>query len=166
VIAADARLVTEIEDLLVGNPTIEGIALRYGFFYGPGTWFNPDSDVAQQVRHQQFPIVGNGDGVVSWLHIDDAAIATVSAAERGKRGIYLIANDRPLPVRKWLPAFAEWLNAPPPPQVSVQEALVRDGGREAVYYGSQMRGISNAKARRELDFQPQPLEWIVDAARM
>ncbi len=163
-VATDARLVTEIERRLLETSNLEGIALRYGFFYGPGTWFNPDGDVAQQVRQQQFPIVGNGEGVWSWLHIEDAAIATVAASEQGNRGVYLIADDRPLAVREWLRAFARWLNAPPPPQVSVEDALKRDGGADAVYYGTQMRGVSNAKAKRELNFQPRPLEWIVDTA--
>ncbi len=158
-VAADARIVTDLESRLLGARTIEGIALRYGFFYGPGTWFNPDGDVARQVRQQQFPIVGNGEGVWSWLHIEDAAIATVAASERGTPGIYLIANDRPLPVREWLPAFARWLHAPPPPQVSVEDAL-RASGADAVYYGTQMRGLSNAKAKRDLTFQPRPLEWV------
>lgn len=163
-VAADARVVTELEHRLLRNPNMEGIALRYGFFYGPGTWFNPDGDVAEQVRQQQFPIIGNGEGVWSWLHIDDAAMATVAAAEQGNPGIYLIANDQPLAVREWLPAFARWLNAPPPPQVSVEDALKRDGDPDAVYYGTRMRGVSNAKAKRELNFQPRPLEWIVDPA--
>ena len=163
-VAADARVVTELEHRLLGNPNIEGIALRYGFFYGPGTWFNPDGDVARQVRQQQFPIVGRGEGVWSWLHIDDAAIATVAAAERGNPGIYLIADNQPLAVRQWLPAFSRWLNAPPPPQVTVEDALKRDGGADAVYYGTKMRGVSNAKAKRELRFQPRPLEWIGDTA--
>ncbi|MCC5670432.1 NAD(P)-dependent oxidoreductase [Nostoc sp. CHAB 5784] len=161
-VAADARLVTEIERRLLEISNLEGIALRYGFFYGPGTWFNPDGDVAQQVRQQQFPIIGNGEGVWSWLHIEDAAIATVAAAEQGNPGIYLIANDHPLAVRDWLPAFARSLNAPPPPQISVEDALKRDGGADAVYYGTQMRGASNAKAKRELNFQPRPLEWMVN----
>lgn len=126
-VAADTRVVTELEHHLIGNPDIEGIAMRYGFFYGPGTWFNPDGDVARQVRQQQFPIVGNGEGVWSWLHIADAAVATVAAAEQGHPGIYLIANDQPLTVREWLPAFARWLNAPPPPQISVEDALKTDG---------------------------------------
>ena len=164
-VAADARTVTELEDRLLGNPTLEGIALRYGFFYGSGTWFHPDGDVARQVRQQQFPIVGNGEGVWSWLHIEDAAIATVAAAERGNPGIYLIANDQPLAVREWLPAFAQWLKAPPPPRISVEEAL-KASGPDAVYYGTQMRGVSNAKAKRELNFQPRPLEWIVNRKGM
>jgi nucleoside-diphosphate-sugar epimerase len=162
-VAADARVVAELEDRLLGASNIEGIVLRYGFFYGPGTWFNPDGDVAQQVRHQQFPIVGNGDGVWSWLHVDDAAIATVRAAEQGKPGVYLIVNDRPLAVRQWLPAFAEWFNAPAPPRISVEDAL-NSSGEAAVFYGTQMRGASNAKAKRELGFQPRPLEWMVDPA--
>jgi 2-alkyl-3-oxoalkanoate reductase len=159
-VAAGAREVTELEHRLVGNTNIEGIVLRYGFFYGPGTWFHSDGNVAQQVRQRQFPIVGNGEGVWSWLHIKDAAIATVAAAEQGNPGIYLIADDQPLAVREWLPAFAQWLSAPSPPQISVEDALKASGGADAVYYGTQMRGVSNAKAKRELNFQPRPLEWI------
>jgi nucleoside-diphosphate-sugar epimerase len=162
-VAADARIVTNLENRLLEARNIEGIALRYGFFYGPGTWFHSDGDVARQVRARQFPIVGDGQGVWSWLHIADAATATVAAAERGNPGIYLIANDQPLAVREWLPAFARWLNAPPPPQVSVEDVL-RTSGADAVYYGTQMRGVSNAKAKRELRFQPRPLEWVVDSA--
>lgn len=161
-VAADARIVQEIERRLLGIPKIEGIALRYGFFYGPGTWFNPDGDVAGQVRRQEFPMIGDGEGVWSWLHIDDAALATVSAAERGDPGVYLIANDQPLAVRQWLPAFADWLSAPPPPRVSVEDVL-KASGADAVYYGTRMRGVSNAKAKRELGFQPRPLEWVVEA---
>jgi 2-alkyl-3-oxoalkanoate reductase len=162
-VAADARVLDEIERRLLGQPALEGMVLRYGFFYGPGTWFNPDGDVAGQVRQQLFPIVSSGEGVWSWLHIDDAAIATVAAVERGNPGIYLIANDQPLAVRQWLPAFASWLHAPPPPQISVKDAL-NAGGADAVFYGNEMRGATNARAKRELNFQPRPLEWIADAA--
>jgi 2-alkyl-3-oxoalkanoate reductase len=161
-VAADSLTVTEIERRLLGVP-IEGIILRYGFFYGSGTWFATNGDVAQQVKQQQFPIVGNGKGVWSWVHIEDAAIATVVAMERGNPGIYLVTDDCPLQVREWLPAYAHWLNAPPPPQISIEEAL-QIGGEDAVYYGTQMRGASNAKAKRELDFQPRSLEWTVGTA--
>lgn len=160
-VAADARVVAELEQRLLGTPDLEGFALRYGFFYGPGTWFNPDGDVARQVRQRQFPVIGDGEGVASWLHIEDAAVATAAAAERGNPGIYLIANDQPLAAREWLPAFARWVDAPPPPRVSVEEAL-NAGGADAVYYGTLMRGVSNAKAKRELNFQPRPLEWLGD----
>jgi nucleoside-diphosphate-sugar epimerase len=159
--AADARVIGEIERRLLAASNIEGIVLRYGFFYGPGTWFNPDGDVAHQVRQQQFPIIGSGDGVWSWLHIDDAATATVAAAERGNPGVYLITDDQPLAVRQWLPAFARWLKAPSPPQLSVEDAL-KAGGADAFYYGTRMRGASNVKAKRELNFRPRPLEWVAD----
>ena len=162
-VAADARVVTELESGLLGTRDVEGLVMRYGFFYGPGTWFNPDGDVARQVQQQQLPIIGNGAGVWSWLHIEDAAIATVAAAEQGNHGVYLVANDQPLPVREWLPAFAEWVDAPAPPRISVDDAL-KASDADAVYYGTQMRGVSNAKAKRELDFQPRRLEWIADAA--
>jgi nucleoside-diphosphate-sugar epimerase len=160
-LAADARVLEEIERRLLATAGIEGIVLRYGFFYGPGTWFTPDGDVAEQARRQQFPIVGSGEGVWSWLHIEDAAIATVAAVERGNPGIYLITDDRPLAVREWLPAFAQWLGAPAPPRISVEDAL-KAGGADAVYYGTRMRGASNAKAKRELNFQPRALEWVID----
>jgi nucleoside-diphosphate-sugar epimerase len=164
-VEADARVVAELERRLLESPDLEGIAMRYGFLYGPGTWFRPDGDVGRQVGQQQFPIVGNGEGVWSWLHIQDAAIATVAAAEQGKPGIYLIADDQPLAVREWLPAFAEWLHAPSPPQISVEDALKASGGADAVYYGTQMRGVSNAKAKRELNFRPRRLEWAVEHVR-
>ncbi|MBD1848115.1 NAD(P)-dependent oxidoreductase [Cyanobacteria bacterium FACHB-63] len=163
-VAADVRLVLDTEHRLLQAPDLEGIALRYGFFYGPGTWFNPDGDVGQQVRQQQFPIVGNGDGVWSWIHIEDAAIATVAAAEQGNPGVYLVVDDQPLAVREWLPAFAQFLNASPPPRVSVEDALKMEGGADSVYYQTQMRGASNAKAKRELNFQPRPLEWVINTA--
>lgn len=159
-VSADARVVTELEHRLLGSSDIEGIVMRYGFFYGPGTWFNPDGDVAGQVRRQEFPIIGNGEGVWSWLHIEDAAMATAAAAEKGNPGIYIVANDRPLPVREWLTAFAKWLNAPAPPRISLEDASSADD----VYYGTKMRGVSNAKAKRELNFQPRPLEWTTDTA--
>lgn len=163
-VAADARIVTELERRLFEASDIEGIALRYGFFYGPGTWFSSEGDVARQVHQQQFPIVGNGEGVWSWLHIEDAAMATALAAERGRPGIYLVANDHPLAMRDWLPSFARSIDAPPPLQVTVEEASRRDGGADAVYYGTQMRGVSNTKAKRELGFQPRSLAWMADVA--
>ena len=161
-VATDARIVAEIERQLLETPNLEGLVLRYGFFYGPGTWFDVDGDVARQVRQQLFPIVGNGNGVWSWLHIEDAAIATASAVERGDPGIYHVTDDEPLAVRQWLPAFAAWLNAPPPPHVAAAMAL-QQAGPVAVYYGTEMRGASNAKAKSKLGFRPRPLEWMATA---
>jgi len=161
-VRADLEVVAEIERRLLASADIEGIALRYGFFYGPGTWFHPDGDVAHQVRKRQFPVIGEGEGVWSWLHVEDAANATVAAAERGTSGVYLITDDQPLPVGRWLPAFAASVDAPTPPRVSIEDAL-KAVGEDAVYYGTRLRGVSNAKAKRGLNFQPRPLEWISDA---
>ena len=118
-VADGTRTVAEVENRLLETPNLEGIILRYGFFYGPGTWYATDGDVAEQVRQQQFPIVGNGEGKWSWIHVEDAAFATVAAVDRGNPGIYLITDDRPLEVCVWLPAYAQWNNSPPPPDVSV-----------------------------------------------
>jgi 2-alkyl-3-oxoalkanoate reductase len=159
----NVRTIVESERRLLETPDIEGIALRYGFFYGRGTWYASDGNVAEQVRQQQFPIVGNGEGVWSWIHVEDAAAATIAAMEWGNPGIYLITDDRPLEMREWLSAYARWLNAPPPPEISVEKAL-QIGGADTVYYGTQMRGASNAKAKRELDFQPRSLEWLTETA--
>jgi nucleoside-diphosphate-sugar epimerase len=139
-VAADARVVTELEHRLLGNPNIEGIALRYGFFYGPGTWFRPDGDVAQQVRQQQFPLVGNGAGVWSWVHIEDAASATVAAAERGKAGIYLIANDQPVAGARMAPGVCSLA------ECSTAAADIGGGGAESEWCGCGV--LRDADARR------------------
>lgn len=163
-IADGIRTIALIERRLLAVPNLEGIVLlvlRYGFFYGPGTWYAPDGDIAKQVRQQQFPIVANGKGVWSRIHVEDAAIATAKAVEQGNPGVYIIADEQPLQMSVWLPAYARWLNAPPPIHVSVEQAL-KAGGAKFVFYGTQLRGVSNAKAKRELGFQPRPLEWLVE----
>ncbi len=157
-IAFSARMYTQIEERLFSTATPEGVALRYGFFYGPGTWYNPDGATADAVRAGQFPIVGDGGGVWSFVHVEDAAAATL-AALTAEPGIYNVVDGDPLPVSKWLPAFARWVNAPPPPHVSEDEAFAA-GGSDAVYYGTKLRGASNEKARRVLGFRPRRLQWL------
>jgi 2-alkyl-3-oxoalkanoate reductase len=159
-VANGSHVVAEIERSLLETPNLEGIILRYAFFYGSDTWYASDGDVAEQVRQQQFPIVGNGDGVWSWIHVEDAAAATIAAMERGNPGIYLITDDRPLEVREWLPAYARWLDTSPPPRVSIEDALKMTDA-DTVYYSTRLRGVSNTKAKRELNFQPRSLEWMV-----
>src|SRR5262245_8698538 len=133
---------------------------RYGFFYGPGTWYTREGDIGDQVRQQQVPIIGEGQGVYSFVHIDDAAGATAAALECPP-GAYNIVDGNPSPQHVWLPAFARAVGAPAPPRVSEEEAL-RASGSDAVYYATKLRGASNEKAGRELDFRPRPLEWILD----
>ncbi|HKB39716.1 MAG TPA: NAD(P)-dependent oxidoreductase [Gemmataceae bacterium] len=157
-VAAHARDYTELESRVLSAEGIEGVALRYGFFYGPGTWYNPDGAAADQARKQELAIIGAGDGVWSWVHIEDAAVATV-AALTARPGVYHVVDDDPSPVRIWLPAFARWVGAPPPPKVTEQEGRER-GGEDAVYYGTSLRGASNDKAKRLLGFAPRRLQWL------
>ena len=148
----------ELEARASATVGIEFVALRYGFFYGPRTWYTREGDMGEQVRQQQVPIIGEGQGVYSFVHIDDAAEATAAALECAP-GAYNIVDGNPSPQHVWLTAFARAVGAPAPPRVSEEEA-VRASGPDAVYYATRLRGASHEKARRELDFRPRPLEWI------
>jgi nucleoside-diphosphate-sugar epimerase len=157
-VAASARTYTDLESRVLSPGAMEGVALRYGFFYGPKTWYNPDGAVADHVRRQENPIVGEGQGVWSWIHIEDAALATVEALTV-PAGVYNIVDDDPLPVSRWLPEFAEWVGALPPPRVTEEQARAA-AGEDAVYYGTRLSGASNAKAKRTFGFKPRRLEWL------
>jgi 2-alkyl-3-oxoalkanoate reductase len=157
-VSASARTYTQIEDRVLNAGGIQGVALRYGFFYGPGTWFTQGADVANQVRNRQYPITGSGQGVWSWIHIEDAAAATVAALDCTP-GIYNVVDDDPSPLSVWLPAFAAYVEAPEPPRVS-EEAALQNAGPDGVYYATRLRGASNAKAKREFGFAPRRLEWL------
>jgi nucleoside-diphosphate-sugar epimerase len=157
-VAASARTYAELEARVLNAGDMEGVALRYGFFYGPGTWYHPDGASADQVRRQEVSIIGDGEGVWSWVHIEDAAIATVEALT-APPGVYHVVEDDPSPVAAWLPAFARFVGAPAPPRVTVEEALAA-AGEDAVYYGTMLRGASNEKAKRTFGFRPRRLEWL------
>lgn len=157
-VAAHARDYTELESRVLNAEGIEGVALRYGFFYGPGTWYNSDGAAADQARKQELAIIGAGEGVWSWVHIEDAAVATV-AALTAPPGVYHVVDDDPSPVSRWLPAFARWVGAPPPLRLTEQEGRER-GGEDTVYYGTKLRGATNAKAKRHLGFAPRRLQWL------
>lgn len=158
-IAASIRMYADLEQRVFSTQDLEGIALRYGFLYGAGTWYAPDESVASQVQRQQFPVVGDGQGMWSWVHVEDAAAATVAAVEKGTLGAYNIVDDTPLQQKIWLPAYAQWLGAKPPLQVSVEHTL-QTQGVDLVYYATQLRGASNIKAKEELGFQPRSIEWL------
>jgi nucleoside-diphosphate-sugar epimerase len=119
-VAEHARIYTELESRVLNAEGIEGVALRYGFFYGPGTWYIPDGAAADQARKQELAIIGAGEGVWSWVHIEDAAIATV-AALTAPPGVYHVVDDDPSPVSRWLPAFARWVGVAPQDRLTVQE---------------------------------------------
>lgn len=157
-IASGVHLYAEIEKRVLQSSKIEGVALRFGFFYGPGTWFHPSGNAAEQVQKHQFPIIGNGEGVWSFVHIEDAAKA-ITATIQCTPGVYNIVNDQPLPMRDWLPAFARYVGASQPLNITEEEGLTQKGAN-SVYYATKLRGASNAKAKRELKFKPRSLEWL------
>jgi nucleoside-diphosphate-sugar epimerase len=157
-IALSAQMYTELEARLQDAGQLECVGLRYGFFYGPRTWYNPEGAVADQVRRREMPIIGEGQAVWSWIHIGDAAVATVLALT-APAGIYNIVDDDPSPVGRWLPEFARWLGAPPPPRVTEKQAR-EAAGEDAVYYGTKLDGASNDKAKRTFGFSPRRLQWL------
>jgi 2-alkyl-3-oxoalkanoate reductase len=157
-IAASARTYAELEARLFSSNAIEGVALRYGFFYGPGTWYTPGGAAGNSVARQQNPVVGRGEGVSSFVHIQDAAVGTVQALT-AEHGVYNLVDDNPSPQSVWLPAFAKFLGAPEPPHMDEAE-VKQTAGEDAVYYGTKLSGASNAKAKRVLRWRPRRLEWL------
>jgi nucleoside-diphosphate-sugar epimerase len=147
-----------LEEQTLGSEKLEGIVLRYGFFYGPGSAYAGDGSTAAAVRKRAFPIVGNGGAVYSFVHVDDAAAATVAALKRGAPGVYNIVDDDPAPVREWLPEYAGALEARPPRRVPRLVARVAVG-RLPVYMMTGLQGATNEKAKRELGWAPQHPSW-------
>jgi 2-alkyl-3-oxoalkanoate reductase len=157
-IAAGTQIYATIENRVLHSKEIEGVALRFGFFYGPGTWFAQGGNMADQIRKGSYPIVGSGRGVWSFVHIEDAA-AAIALALFAPVGIYNIVDDTPQELAIWLPAYARWLGCPLPPERTIDEEL-RLNGPDSVYYATQLRGASNVKAKQKLGFNPRPLEWM------
>jgi 2-alkyl-3-oxoalkanoate reductase len=135
-----------------------GIALRYGGFYGPGTGMAPGAEQVKMVQGRKFPVVGSGAGVWSFVHIDDAAAATVLALEHGKPGVYNVVDDEPAPVAEWLPLLAQVTGAKPPRHVPTWLGKLAAGPALTAMM-TEIRGASNAKAKRELGWQPAHPSW-------
>jgi nucleoside-diphosphate-sugar epimerase len=154
--AIEAMLGHERE--VVDSPAFEGLVLRYGQFYGPGTYYARDGHLGREVSRRRFPIVGPGTGTFSFLHVEDAAAATVAALGNGAPGIYNVVDDEPAPLHEWLPVYAEALGAKPPRRVPVWLAKLVAGSSVAEMAVG-MRGASNAKAKRELGWQPKYPSW-------
>jgi nucleoside-diphosphate-sugar epimerase len=138
----------------------EGLALRYGGFYGPGTGISldPDAVMAEPIRKRRFPIIGDGGGIWSHVHIEDAATATAVAVERGRPGIYNVVDDDPAPVREWLPVLASALGAKPPRRIPRWLGRLL-AGEAATLMMTESRGASNEKAKRELGWKPRYSSW-------
>ena len=150
--------IRHLEAAVTGADWTEGIVLRYGGFYGPGTSMSPGGEQLEMIRKRKFPVVGNGRGMWSFVHIADAAEATVLAVEHGQRGIYNVVDDEPAPVAEWLPAMAESIGAPRPWHVPRFVGRLLAGEAGAVMM-TETRGASNAKAKRELGWEPRHPSW-------
>ena len=150
--------IRHLEDAVTGADWTEGIVLRYGGFYGPGTSLTQGGEHVDMLRKRKFPVVGDGAGVWSFVHIEDAADATVAALERGSRGIYNIVDDEPAAVKDWLPAAAAAVGAKPPRHVPRWLGRLFAGEAGAVMM-TEIRGASNGKAKAELGWQPRHPSW-------
>ncbi len=150
--------IRHLEQAVLGAEWAEGIVLRYGVFYGPGTSLAPGEEQLEMVRRRRFPIVGDGGGVWSFIHVADAADATVAAVERGRRGIYNVVDDDPARVAEWLTALAERLGAKKPMRVPKFVGRLF-AGEAGVVMMTEIRGASNAKAKRELGWRPAHPSW-------
>jgi nucleoside-diphosphate-sugar epimerase len=150
--------IRHLEQAVLGADWTEGIVLRYGAFYGPGTGMGPGGEMFEMIRKRRFPLVGGGGGVWSFIHIADAAEATVAAVEHGSPGVYNVVDDDPAPVAEWLPALAQRLGAKKP--IRVPRFIVRlFAGEAGVVMMTDIRGASNAKAKRELSWRPAHPSW-------
>lgn len=150
--------VAEMERAVTNAERIEGVALRFGFWYGPGTAYAGDGHFAAEARRRRLPIVGRGSAVWSFLHVDDVAAATIAALEHGEPGIYNVVDDDPAATREWTPAYAEAVGAKPPLRVPTFVARLA-AGRYAAYLATGLRGASNEKAKRELGWEPRWPSW-------
>jgi nucleoside-diphosphate-sugar epimerase len=152
------RAIKHVEEAVTTAPGIDGVVLRYGNFYGPGNALSRNGEMGEMVRRAKFPVVGGGAGVWSWIHIDDAATATVAAIERGAPGIYNVVDDDPAPIAEWLPYLAEQLGGKRPMRLPAWLArpLI---GQYGLALMTTVRGSSNAKAKRELGWTPRYASW-------
>lgn len=152
------RAIADLEEIVTGADAIEGVVLRYGYFYGPGTSYAADGAQGQMLMNRRFPIVGDGSGTFSFIHVDDAAAATVKALEHGTPGIYNVVDDDPAPQSEWLPELAKAIGAPEPRHVPLWLARLA-GGRFATRMLSRAQGASNAKAKAELGLELRYPSW-------
>jgi 2-alkyl-3-oxoalkanoate reductase len=157
-VRALAEAVASLERQTLGAQGMSGTVLRYGWFYGPGTSYDPEGTIPTAIRKGAMPIAGAGAGTYSFINLQDAAAATLKVLAHETSGIYNIVDDSPVRFSEWLPFAAQLLDAPAPGHVD--EALARQKvGDLRVYYMNEQRGASNAKAKRELDWQPAFPSW-------
>jgi len=151
------RTMAEAERLMQSAEGIDAVILRYGIFYGPGTWYHPEGDIGRQVVKRRYPIIGRGSGITSFVHIDDAARATTLALA-APPGVYNVVDDHPAPVSEWLPALAQALDAKPPMRAPAGVARLL-AGKVAFDWLEHQRGASNLRAKEQLGWQPTYPDW-------
>jgi 2-alkyl-3-oxoalkanoate reductase len=156
--SGSVRAITDLERVTLGTQGVSGVVLRYGYLYGPGTHYAADGSIAADVRKRRFPVVGSGSGVFSFVHVTDAARATLAAIETDTEGAYNIVDDEPAPVADWLPAYASLLGAPAPRRIPLWLARMLAGPYGA-YLMTAMPGASNARARESLAWRPEKPTW-------
>jgi nucleoside-diphosphate-sugar epimerase len=147
--------VRELEAATLGVEGLEGLVLRYGFAYGPGTWYDRDGAIAAMIRKRGYPIIGRGRGRMSFVHVDDAVEATVGALDHGAPGIYNVTDDHPATAKEWLPEAARLLGARRPLRAPAFLAR-RLAGDVVVFYATRLPGNANARARAALHWTPRP----------
>jgi nucleoside-diphosphate-sugar epimerase len=152
------RATDAMERSVLGTPGVEGVVLRYGFFYGPGTAYAPDGGTAAEIRARRFPIAGGGGGVTSFVHIDDAVVATVLAIEGTDTGTFNVCDDDPAPLHQWLPVMAAAMGAAAPMRVPAFVARLAVGAH-AVHVATTLRGNSNARFKRAFGWEPAHPTW-------
>jgi nucleoside-diphosphate-sugar epimerase len=152
--------IRHLEGAVTGATWLEGVVLRYGGFYGPGTTLSVDPAASHTaaIRKRQFPVVGDGGGIWSFIHVADAAAATAVAVEHGERGVYNVVDDEPAPARSWMPELARVLGAKPPRRVPRWLGRIL-AGEAATIMMTEVRGASNEKAKRELGWKPRYASW-------
>jgi nucleoside-diphosphate-sugar epimerase len=152
---AATRAIAEMERMVL---EADGLVLRYGWFYGPGTWWGEGGSTARDIARRIYPVVGDGSGLYSFVHVEDAAAATVAAVAAGAPGVYNVVDDEPGTLREWLPAYAAAIGARPPRHAPMWVARVLAGG-SAVAMATALPGASNARAKRELGWEPRWPSW-------
>jgi nucleoside-diphosphate-sugar epimerase len=156
--AAGRDAIVEMEDAVLGADNLEGLVLRFGWLYGPGTYYDHGGSQAEETLKRRNPIVGAGTGTFSFVHVEDAAAAILAALDHGAPGLYNVVDDEPAPLREWLPVYAEALGAKPPRKVPAWLARLA-AGADLASAALEMRGASNAKAKRELAWEPAHPSW-------
>jgi nucleoside-diphosphate-sugar epimerase len=152
------EVMTAHEQEALAAEGIEALALRYGQFYGPGTYYAPDGHLGREIRKRRLPVVGAGTGTFSFIALDDAASAAVAALDRGNPGIYNVCDDEPAPLHEWVPVYAEALGAKPPRRVPLWLAKLV-AGRAMAEQAVALRGASNAKFKSMVGWEPRHATW-------